>query len=365
MIKSFLIGALALALLLNSAAQVGAEYIVSDLGTLGGSSGLPFGPSPGSYALGINDAGQVVGYSDTANYGTQHAFLYSGGKMTDLGTLGQGNSWAYAINNTGQVVGFSNTNQGISAFLYSGGTITNLGSLFGSFSSAYAINNVGQVVGITAVAGTPPHAFLYTAGKMVDLGSTGNSDSRALGINTAGQVVGMMNNRPFLLSGGQVSVLGSSNGGASAINASGQVVGWMSTPTGDTHAFLYSAGKLTDLGALAHSSYSLAQAINDAGQVVGSNGPHAFLFSNGKMMDLNSLISPESHWTLFNANGINNKGQIVGYGSNPSGTTHAFLLSPVPEPSSLVLLGLGAVGLAGRVWRKRRRAVATVTLASR
>src|SRR5215207_10175943 len=57
---------------------------MKDLGTLGGTN---------SYAYGINDSGQVVGYSDTANSGP-HAFLYdSTNGMKDLGTLGGTNSY--------------------------------------------------------------------------------------------------------------------------------------------------------------------------------------------------------------------------------------------------------------------------------
>ena len=68
---------------------------MTDLGTLGGST---------SYAFGINNAGQVTGYATTAGDAAAHAFLYSGGKMIDLGSLG-GTSEGLALNNAGQVVG--------------------------------------------------------------------------------------------------------------------------------------------------------------------------------------------------------------------------------------------------------------------
>ena len=59
------------------------------------------------------------------------------------------------------------------------------------------------------------------------------------------------------------------------------------------------------------------------------------------MMDLNGLIDPNSGWLLSRAYDVNDGGQIVGYGKT-SGSTHAFLLTIVPEPatSSLLLLGL-------------------------
>ena len=66
--------------LLGSSLSLPADvlYSVTDLGTLGGS---------GSVGFGINNQGQVTGYSFTAT-GAEHAFLFSNGQMTDLGTLG-------------------------------------------------------------------------------------------------------------------------------------------------------------------------------------------------------------------------------------------------------------------------------------
>jgi probable HAF family extracellular repeat protein len=84
----------------------GSGGVMRNLGTLGGSS---------SRGYGINNAGQVTGNSllgtSTANDPT-HAFLYTGtpgagGVMHDLGTLGGMQSQGIAINNAGQVVGWS------------------------------------------------------------------------------------------------------------------------------------------------------------------------------------------------------------------------------------------------------------------
>ncbi|MBV9035607.1 MAG: DUF3466 family protein, partial [Acidobacteriaceae bacterium] len=127
-----------------------------------------------------------------------------------------------------------------------------------------------------------------------------------------------------------------------------------------THAFLYSSGQMRDLGTLGGSSSS-GYAINDTRQVVGGAGistpsvSHAFLYSNDQMYDLNNLIDPALGLMLSDARGINNHGQIVAEGYTSGNSFHAFLLTPVPEPSTWTLFGVALLGLAG--WARGRKAL--------
>jgi probable HAF family extracellular repeat protein len=354
----------------------GVKYKVTDLGTLGGAV---------SDAFDINNSGQIVGETRNSSNNVR-AFRFSSGSMTDLGSV-QGNpgntvNSACGINASGQVAGYTLLQSGSSppiyAFRYTNGTLTNLGTVPGTSytcSTAYGINDGGQVAGacLMGYSGIYPvyHAFLYSNGTMTDLGApSGYPSIKARAINNAGMVVGSMMNasntitRAFLYNGGSITDIGTlssyAQADARAINASGQVAGYCYTPDQGGHGYLYTAGTMTDLGTLG-GSVSFANDVNAGGLVVGASyymgggfTTRAFLYSNGTMTDLNDSLVTGSQWTLTTAYAINDNGWIVGSGINSSGQSHAFLLTPIPEPSTLALLGIGAISLLTFTCVKRR-----------
>ena len=69
---------------------------------------------------------------------------------------------------------------------------------------------------------------------------------------------------------------------------------------------------------------------------------------------LSSLVTNVGSWNLEEALAADSNGDIVGEGVSPSGNEDAFLLTPTPEPSTLLLTASGLVGLLAYAWRKRK-----------
>ena len=158
-----------------------------DLGTLGADA---------STAYGVNITGQVVGGS---NY---EAFLYDG-TMHNLGTLGGNDSGARDINASGTIVGWSYLSGGPEhAFIYSGGSMHDMGTLpGGNYASALAVNAVGQATGNALNSADVYRAFLYNGTAMQDLGTLADFDnSWGIGINDNDEVVGQCDDQRLPLS---------------------------------------------------------------------------------------------------------------------------------------------------------------------
>ena len=319
-----------------------------------------------SSAQAINASGVIVGASEVLHSLPHDPFLYSGGIMHDLMFSGIAND----INDNGVIVGedddYFPTRH---PFIYNNGTRTTLDDAQGITTGiANGINNEGQVVGSgftvlyttnTVIGG----AFVYSGSGVVQyLNSLINPESGwdlrdAAAINDSGQIAGtgMINGdqHAFLFSDGLVQDLGTIPGAvrymAHAMNSSGEVVGEADFPDNSSHAFLYVNGLMHDLGP------GIAYGINAGGQVVGGSDPNFFignfLYCDGERYDLNDLFDHVSHRSLIAAFDINDAGDIVGIG----GAHDAFLLRPIPEPSSIALAAVGLAGLAACAWRRRRR----------
>jgi probable HAF family extracellular repeat protein len=331
--------------------------------------------------------------------------------ITDLGTLGGGQSAANAISNSGLVVGYADTGSGNQPFVWSsnhGMQQIQTGSTEGQ---ALGVNSAGTVVGVYNDSDGLQHAFAWTAeAGLVDLtppATTGafasdvNEDGRIVGtayfgsgiatgviwiggvaqplplplgyqsyayeINDAGQIAGAACTPGSGCSGATIlpafwADLSSlqiipTGGSGSGINDDGIVTGAM---PGTDGAWTWSQSGGVHLLATLGGINAGATGINSSGIAVGyafpagSGNSHAALWApDGQIVDLNTVVLDLAGWQFLNAaTAINDFGQIVGYGQIESGLTHAFVLTPVPVPAAGWLLGSAVCFLASLASRR-------------
>jgi len=258
-------------------------FVYTDAGGMVALPGLP--AKPRTVARDINDEGVIVGSANAGGTDLGHAVLWSGGSVQDLGTLGTGSfSEAWGVNNLGQVVGWSYTNGGgfgVHGFLYtaSDGMIDLTPQ--SDTGSALDINDAGQITGYkTALGGY--HAFRWQGGVFEDLGVLpGFAFTFGYGINAFGQVAGNATTASGSsehlfrsIAGGGLQDLGGTgeHNAAFGINATGKVVGTRGQSAKRAHRYTDEEG-LQDLNLLINPSLGWvllgAHDINDAGQIVG------------------------------------------------------------------------------------------------
>jgi len=318
---------------------------------------LPTASQPGSYdfqgsILSLNDRGQGLGF----NPGTNEVMLFDSrtGAATPLSFSTKDMSGRPQITDSGAIYG---TRQSMGAngfvdyrpFVYRDGALQDLDLPPGMVGAQLlAADDAGRLL-VRAAApsdGLPDynaHTMLLDNGRWTDLGKL---------------LIGGFSGRNM--------------------NANGDVVGNTHVPWPQfTHAILVpNGGEAIDLGELSGHEWSIASAINNMGQIVGSfsdsdgNGAVAFLYQDGVMTSLKDLINADDGWMIHEAITINDRGQILASAANEKlgggyvlltpgdqPTPPDFLLPemPVPEPSTWVVFALAAVGLGCREAKKRGR----------
>jgi hypothetical protein len=145
--------------------------------------------------LGLNDIGQVAGYSSTDSTGMtlQRAFVEQSGTFTYIDSFlpsGTLNDQATDINNGGVISGFFTTASVTDGFLLNGTTLTTLSFPGSTFTQALGLNNKGQVVGDYVDAGGFMHGFVFDGGNYLSVDPPGSTATTVNGINDNGQIVG-------------------------------------------------------------------------------------------------------------------------------------------------------------------------------
>jgi probable HAF family extracellular repeat protein len=268
----------------------------------------------------------------------------------------EGGAYPNGINNAGQVVGLAfDADFNSVGFLYSGG---NFSFLSVPESDLQGINNKGEIAGSYSDANFISYSFLLAGGSLIPLDPPGAvNGSAANGVNDLGMVVGTVFGANaftgYLLSGGvysAIAVPGAGNTSPLGINNSGDVVGITSTK-GVASGFLLSGGDYT-LIKVPGTAHTFAFGINSLGTIVGSfqvgDVLTGYVLSDGVFTTVRvpGAVSTEVY-------GINDSGMIVGAYYGDDGIAHAYLGTPVPEPSSALLAGVAFPLIAA--WARRRR----------
>jgi uncharacterized membrane protein len=308
---------------------------------------LPLEVSNASNAL--NDLGQVVGVDPS---GMQ--VLYSPG----IGSRRYGDvvGAPQSLSNQGLVTGRSPA----SAYLYS--PISGL-TVVPQAEAGFDVNDQGEVVGYVRAGGSN-HASYYSSERgPLDIHS-GAGSSYAWAINDAGTVVGLGSSDE----GGTYAFVYTRSLGMQAVDASfgygtlfninerGIAVGDFGSSGIDHQPVVYDTNT-GELRFLPRPSFgdgvrrdSQTRGINDYGQVTGAivdpdNFYQGFLYDPDadKTVLLQSLVDPSLGMHIAEGLDINNRGEIlVGAFTDQSGPAY-YLLTPIPEPATVLLFIAGLV----------------------
>jgi probable HAF family extracellular repeat protein len=281
--------------------------------------GSPLGGNSIAYA--INPAGEVSGLTFSPDGAIVHAFFWSPSTgAIDLGVSnGNSTSFALGMNGAGEIVGYQfGTTSGFTPFRWTQATgIESLHDFGLPNGFAKAVNDNGEIAGYAAIAEKQTHAVKWSPdGTIQDLGTlSGTMSSNAFFINQSGHVAGY--SRPTDCCGKQrtffwtpagivdIGLLPNHQNGRSipiGFNNRDQIVG----SNGGTYLWSPTLGLRQIPGIKVNQLIN--HALNDAGQILGtrrSNLPAV-------------LASPTMHVNVSSSQNPSNVGQNVTFTANVS-----------------------------------------------
>jgi len=291
---------------------------------------------------------------------------------------------ALGINNAGTIVGYGNATvfNGFQLVLPATFTRQNFPGADGG-TQVLGISNAGTTVGFY-IKGGVTNGFAQTAGTFTTVDQPGTAFNQLLGINQFGTVAagysstdpaGATLQKALTVAGGpsfasptftDINALlpKNFNSQATGVNIVGEVVGFYQYDmAGDFSAFAEIGGQ-TGSFQFPGSISTQALGVNDVGDIVGDyidagGVMHGFLDIAGMFTTLDPSGS-----TATTVNGINELRLLVGFYVDAAGNTIGFdatgflAATPAPEPTSLAIIGSGLFGIA--VIRRRRKPVSEI-----